>query len=151
VVESVLQLWEEESPGRFSNRWHTREHKDSSPQGDHNSTKFAATFGVVEAGTREPEQLPEECRHLDKDKPAPDTNTMRHLRSTTSRAEARASRETSVLRAKRRYRAHESRRANQVSAEQIQVAPQLTIQKAVKPKLLSSLLLVSSKGLAAGP
>ena len=83
-MESVLQLWEEESPGRFSNRWHTREHKDSSPQGDHNSTKFAATFGVVEAGTREPEQLPEECRHLDKDKPVPDTNTMRHLRSTTS-------------------------------------------------------------------
>jgi len=99
-VESVLQLWEEESPGRFSNRWHTREHKDSSPEGDRSSTKLAATLGVVEAGTQEPEQLLEECRHLDKDKPAPDTSTIRHLRSTTSRAEARAGRETSALRAK---------------------------------------------------
>jgi hypothetical protein len=101
VVESVLQWREEEElPGRLSNRWRTQEHKDSSPEGDHNSTKFAATFGVVEAGTREPEQLPEECRDLDKDKPAPDTNTIRHLRSTTSPAASRASHDTNALRAK---------------------------------------------------
>ena len=81
-MKSVLQLWEKELPGRFSNRWRTQEYKDNSPEGDRSSTKLAATFGVVEAATREPEQLPEECRHLDKDKPAQDTSTIRHLRST---------------------------------------------------------------------
>ncbi len=142
-MPSVLQLREAESRGRLSNRWRTQEHRDSSPQGDRSSTKLAAVLGVVEAETREPEQLPAERKGLDRDKPARDTNTKRHLRSTTSRAEARASRDTSARRAKRRYRARESPRANQVSVEQIQAVPQPTIQKAAEPKLFFSLLLIS--------
>ncbi len=75
-MESVLQRREEESPGRFSNRWRTQEHKDNSPQGDHSSTKLGAVLGAVEAGTEGPPgQLPEEYRGLDKDKPASDTST----------------------------------------------------------------------------
>jgi hypothetical protein len=102
-------------------------------------------LGVVAVGTEEPEQLPEECKGLDRDRPVRDTSTKRHLRSTTSRAGARASRDTSALHAKRRYRADESPRAKQVSAEQIQAVPQPTIQKAAEPKSVFSLLLVSSK------
>jgi len=150
VVESVLQRREEESPGRFSNRWRTQEHKDNSPQGDHSSTKLGAVLGVVEAGTKGPPgQLPEECRDLDKDKRAQDTSTINHLRSTTIRADSRASRETSALRAKRRYRVHESRRANQVqvSPDQEQAARQPTIQPTAEAKLFFSSLLVSSKDL----
>jgi hypothetical protein len=143
VVPSGLQFREEELRGRLSNRCRTQEHRDSSPQGDRRSTKLAALLGAVAAETREPEQLPEEYKGLDKDKPAPDTNTKRQARSTTSRVEAHASRDTSARRAKRRYRAHESRRAKLVSAEQIQAAPQPTIQKAAEPKLLFSLLLIS--------
>lgn len=96
-------------------------------------------------GREEPEQLPEECTGLDRDRPVRDTSTKPHLRSTTTRAEARASRDTSALHAKRRYRGDESPRAKQVSAEQIQAVPQPTIQKAAEPKSLFSLLLVSSK------
>lgn len=107
----MLQRREAESPERLSSRCRTQKHKDSSPPGDRSSTKLAAALGVVEAGTREPEQLPEERRDLDKDKPEPDTNTRNYLQSTTSPAGSRASRETSALPAKRRYRADESRRA----------------------------------------
>ena len=104
---------------------------------------LAATPGVAAAGMGEPGQLPEECKGLDRDRQAGDTSTKRYLRSTTSRAEARASRDTSALRAKRRYRADESRRAKQVLAERKQAVPPPTIQKAAEPKLLFSLFRVS--------
>jgi hypothetical protein len=93
----------------LSNRWRTQEHKDNSPQGDRNSTRSAEGIGVV--GEREePGQLREECRGLDRDKPVQDTSTIHRPRSTTSRADSRATHETSVLRARRRYRVHENGR-----------------------------------------
>jgi hypothetical protein len=147
-VESALQRREGESLGRISNRWRTQEHKDSSPLDDRSSTRLEAVLGVVEAGAREPEQLRVERKGLDRDKPARDTSTKRYLRSTTSQAEARASRDTSARRAKRQCHAHENvrcRPAKQVSAEHRQAARPPKIPKAPEPKLLFSLLLVSSE------
>ena len=114
-----MRAREQESPELLSNRWHTLEHKDNSPQGDRNSTKLAASFAVAEEGKREPAQLPEACRRRDKDRSALDTSTMRDLRSTTNQSDYRASRETSGRRAKRRCRVHGNvrcRRAKQVQA-----------------------------------
>jgi hypothetical protein len=63
-----MRAREQESPELLSNRWHTLEHKDNSPQGDRNSTKLAASFAVAQEGKREPAQLPEACRRRDKDR-----------------------------------------------------------------------------------
>ena len=112
---------EQESPELLSNRWRTLERKDNSPQGYRNSTKLAANFAVAREGKREPAQLPEACRRRDKDRSAQDTSTMRDLRSTTNQAEARAIRETSARRAKRRCRAHENDRCRR--AKQVQASP----------------------------
>src|SRR5262249_29460624 len=122
------------------------EHKDNSPQGDRNSTKLAASFAVAQVGKREPAQPPEACRRRDKDRSAQDTSTMRDLRSTTNQAEARAIRETSARRAKRRCRAHENdrfRRATQVQAspEQERAMQSPSVKQTREPECIFSLLL----------
>ena len=134
-----MRAREQESPELLSNRWHTLEHKDNSPQGDRNSTKLAASFAVAQEGKREPAQLPEACRRRDKDISATDTSTMQDLRSTTNQAESRAIRETSARRAKRRCRAHENdrfRRAKQVQAspDQERATQSPSVKQTKEPK-----------------
>jgi hypothetical protein len=116
-VESEQTWWgrEEELPGQLSTHLDNQARKDSSQQADCSNTKSEVGLGVAEEAGREPEQRQAACRGWDRDRPGPDTSTMRHPRSTTSRADARASRGTSARYAKRRYRAHDRcRRATRV-------------------------------------
>ena len=134
-----MRAREQESPELLSNRWHTLEHKDNSPQDDRNNTKLAASFAVAREGKQGLAQLPEGCRALDKDRSAQDTSTMQDLRSTTNQAESRAIRETSARRAKRRCRAHENdrfRRAKQVQAspDQERATQSPSLKQTKKPK-----------------
>ena len=107
--------------GQPSSRYRIQEHKDNSPKGDRNNTKLKARLGVEQEAQRGPGQLPEEYKGMDRDRPGPDTNTMRHPQATTSPADYHAIRETSARRAKRRYCAHENVRCRR--AKQVQVSP----------------------------
>ena len=110
-----------ELPAQPSNRWRSQEHRDSSQRVDRNNTKLEARPGVEREAKREPGQLPEEYKGLDRDRPGSDTNTMRDPQSTTNRSDFHAIRETSARCAKRRYRAHENVRCRR--AKQVQVSP----------------------------
>jgi hypothetical protein len=107
-------LWGE-LPELSSNRWRIQEHRDSSLQAGRNSTRSGVELGVEQVVQGEPGQLPEEHRGWDRDKSAQDTSTIQDLRSTTNRADSRAIRDTSALRAKRRYRVHGNGRCRHAS------------------------------------
>lgn len=97
-------------PALPSNHSSIQEHKDNSHEDDRNNTRLAAELGVEQVAQGEPGRLLEEHRGWDTDKSAQDTSTTQDLRSTTSQAGSRATHETSVHRAKRRYRVRESDR-----------------------------------------